>query len=143
MIKELLRQYKSILEEIKELNTEIERLENKKIKQEMDKVKGSNAEFPYQPRSFTIEGYNIIEEEQSFKRILIKKTILHERKEKCEDLKLQIEEFINTIPDSLTRRVFRYRYIDNLSWQTIAMRIGKVHESYPRKEIHDKYLNNL
>lgn len=137
--KELLKQYKSILKEIEELDREISRLENKEIKCEMDKVKGSNAEFPYQPRSFTIEGYNILEEERNLKRILTKKNILHKRKEKCENFKLQIEEFINTIPDSLTRRVFRYRYIDNLSWQAIAMRIGKVHESYPRK-IHDRYL---
>lgn len=141
--KELLKQYNSILEEIKELNRDIERLEKKEIRHEIDKVKGSNAEFPYQPRSFTIEGYNIMEEEQNLKRILTKKNILYKRKTKCEDLKLQIEEFINTIPDSLTRRVFRYRYIDSMSWQAIAMRLGRVHESYPRKEIHDKYLNNL
>lgn len=114
--KELLKQYNSILEEIKELNREIERLEKKEIRHEIDKVKGSNAEFPYQPRSFTIEGYNIMEEEQNLKRILTKKNILYKRKTKCEDLKLQIEEFINTIPDSLTRRVFRYRYIDGLEW---------------------------
>lgn len=141
--KELLKQYNSILEEIKELNREIERLENKEIKHEIDKVKGSNAEFPYQPRSFTIEGYNVLEEDRIIKRILTKKNILYRRKAKCEDLKLQIEEFINTIPDSLTRRVFRYRYIDNLSWQAIAMRLGRVHESYPRRDIHDKYLESL
>ncbi len=141
--KELLKQYNSILEEIKELNREIERLEKKEIKHEIDKVKGSNAEFPYQPRSFTIEGYNIIEEEQNLKRILTKKNILYKRKNKCEDLKLQIEEFINTIPDSLTRRVFRYRYIDELSWTAIAFRIGRTDESYPRKIIHDKHLGSL
>lgn len=141
--KELLKQYNSILEEIKELNRDIERLERKEIKHEIDKVKGSNSEFPYQPRSFTIAGYNVQEEEQILKRILTKKNILYKRKNKCEDLKLQIEEFIDTIPDSLTRRVFRYRYIDGLSWQAIARRIGKFEESYPRKIIHDKYLDNL
>jgi len=140
--KELLKQYNSLLEEIKELRTDIERLEKKEIKYEIDKVKGSNSEFPYQPRSFTIEGYNIIEEEQHLKRILTKKNILARRKSKCEDIKLDIEEFIDTIPDSLTRRVFRYRYIDNLSWTVIAMRMNKVHESYPRK-IHDRYLEGL
>lgn len=141
--KELLKQYNSILEEIQELKRDIEILEKKEVKYEMDKVKGSNAEFPYQPRSFTIEGYNVLEEDRVIKRILTKKNILARRKSKCEDIKLDIEEFINTIPDSLTRRVFRYRYIDNLSWQSIAMRIGKVHDSYPRRDIHDRYLENL
>ncbi len=48
-------------------------------------------------------------------------------------MKLQIEEFINNIPDSKTRRVFQYRYIDNLCWQAIARKISKTDESYPRK----------
>lgn len=141
--KELLRQYNSILEEIKELNREIAQLEKKEVRHEVDKVKGSNAEFPYQPRNFTIAGYNVQEEEQNFKRIITKKTILARRKNKCEDLKLEIEEFINNIPDSLTRRVFRYRYIDGLEWRPIARKIGRFDESYPRKIIHDKYLENL
>lgn len=65
-----------------------------------------------------------------------------DRKSKCEDMKLEIEKFISNIPDSRTRRVFQYRYIDGLSWLQIAMRMNKVHESYPRK-IHDRYLENI
>lgn len=135
----ILKQYNSLIDEIKELEKEIKKLESQEPKREIDKVTGSNNEFPYQPRSFTIEGYNIYEEDKIYK----KKSILYERKIKCEELKLQIEEFISEIPDSLTRRVFRYRYIDGLSWQAIAYRIGKHDESYPRKMIHDKYLEGL
>ena len=58
-------------------------------------------------------------------------------------MKLEIEEFISSIPDSRTRRVFQYRYIDNLNWYQIARRLGKYDESYPRKVIHDKYLEGL
>ena len=136
-MKDILKQYNSLIDEIKELEKDIEQMQNFKV--EHDKVTGSNNEFPYQPRSFTIEGYNI----QDVDKLNKKKEILKERKSKCEDTKLQIEEFISTIPDSLTRRVFRYRYIDGLSWQAIAMRIGKVHESYPRRDVHDKYLEGL
>lgn len=138
-IKDLLRQYNSIIKEIKELDIEIKRLEKDESKREIDMVSGSNDVFPYQPRSFTIEGYNIMKEDKTAR----KRRILVKRKNKCEELKLQIEEFISSIPDSLTRRVFRYRYIDNLSWLQIAYRIGKHDESYPRKIIHDKYLEGM
>lgn len=135
--KKLLTQYTDLQAEIKDLEKRIKKLENFKV--EHDKVTGSNSEFPYQPRSFTIEGYNI----QDIDRLNKVKSLLVDRKEKCEDIKIEIEKFISSIPNSRTRRVFQYRYIDNLSWQAIAMRIGKVHESYPRRDIHDKYLEGL
>ena len=141
--KKLLTQYNSLNKEIKELEREINRLEKLEPKHEIDKVTGSNNVFPYQARSFTISGYNIAEEEKRNYKISKKKNILVERKNKCEELKIQIEEFISTIPDSRTRRVFRYRYVDNLSWLQIAYRIGKHDESYPRKVIHDKYLEGM
>lgn len=135
--RKLLKQYGDLQVEIKEIEKRIKKLENFKI--EHDKVRGSSNVFPYTERSFTIEGYNI----QDVDRVSRIKKLLDNRKNKCEDMKLQIEEFINTIPDSRTRRVFQYRYIDNLPWLQIAYRIGKTDESYPRKIIHDKYLESL
>ena len=135
--KKLLKQYTDLQEEIKDLEKRIKKLENFKV--EHDKVTGSNNEFPYQPRSFTIEGYNI----NDVDRLNETKALLIMRKCQCEDLKLEIEKFISTIPDSRTRRVFQYRYIDNLSWQAIARRIGRYDESYPRKLIHNRYLESL
>lgn len=135
-IKYLLKQYNSLIEEIKGLEKRIDKLNNFKV--EYDKVVGSDSEFPYVKRSFTIEGYNI----QDIDRLNELKEVLIERKIKCEELKLQIEKFISNIPDSRTRRIFQYRYIDGLTWLQIAMRMNKVHESYPRK-IHDRYLENI
>lgn len=135
--KKLLTQYTDLQAEIKDLEKRIKKLENFKV--ERDKVTGSDSEFPYIKRSFTIEGYNI----QDIDRLNELKKLLIDRKSKCEDMKLEIEKFISSIPNSKTRRVFQYRYIDNLSWQAIAMRIGKYDESYPRKVIHDKYLEGL
>jgi len=134
--KELLKQYNDLQEEIKDLKKKIDKLSDFKI--ERDKVTGSDSEFPYIKRSFTIEGYNI----QNLDRLNELKELLIDRKIKCEELKLQIEKFISNIPDSRTRRIFQYRYIDGLTWLQIAMRMNKVHESYPRK-IHDRYLEGL
>lgn len=142
-MKELLKQYNDLKLEIIELENRIEKLENYKIKHERDSVKGSSNVFPYVERNFVIEGYNILEEDKKEERLIKLKNLLIKRKSKCEDIKLQIEEFINAIPDSKTRRVFEYRYIYNLSWPAIARRIDRSDESYPRKIIHDKYLENL
>jgi hypothetical protein len=141
--KHLLKQYTDLQIEIKDLENRIKRLENKKIKVEKDSVKGSSNVFPYVERTFTIEGYNYLEEEKTEYRIDKLNELLSKRKDKCEDMKLGIEEFISSIPDSRTRRVFQYRYIDGLNWQQIARRIGKYDESYPRKVVHDKYLEGL
>lgn len=141
--KELLKQYNDLKVEIRELDIRIKKLENKESQIEKDSVVGSSKYFPYVQRKFTIEGYNYLEEDKKHSKTLRLKELLYQRKSKCEDMKLLIEEFINNIPDSKTRRVFQYRYIDNLSWCSIAMKINKSDESYPRKIIHDKYLESL
>lgn len=141
--KEFLSQYNDLKVEISELENRIKKLKSKKIGIEQDSVKGSSNVFPYIERKFTIEGYNYPEVDRKEERLIKLNQLLYKRKNKCEDMKLQIEEFINTIPDSKTRRVFHYRYIDNFSWCVIAGKIGKTDESYPRKIIHDKYLENL
>ena len=130
-ITKLLKQYKDLCREIKELeNNYIKKLENRNVS---DIVTGSNNEFPYQTMNFKIEG--LVHTDKL-------RDVLVERKVKCEQLKIKIEEFISNIPDSRARRVFQYRYIDGLTWQQVSRRIGGYEESYPRK-IHDRYLEGL
>lgn len=126
----LLKQYKDLCREIKKLENYIKKLENRNVS---DIVTGSNNEFPYQTMNFKIEG---LVHTDKLREVLV------ERKVKCEQSKIKIEEFISNIPDSRTRCIFQYRYIDGLTWLQIAMRMNKVHESYPRK-IHDRYLENI
>lgn len=130
-----MKQYKDLCREIKELENYIKKLENRNVSDIVsDIVTGSNNEFPHQIMNFKIEG---LAHTDKLRKVLV------ERKVKCEQLKIKIEEFISDIPDSITRQVFQYRYIDGLGWQVIAYRIGKHDESYPRKMIHDKYLDSL
>lgn len=136
-IKRLLSQYTDLKAEIKDLEKRIERLSEARF--ESDVVTGSDDEFPYLKKHIKIEGYNI----QNLDRLKELRELLLKRKNKCEEMKLEIEKFISDIPDSRTRRVFQYRYVDGLSWLQIAFKIGKYDESYPRKVIHDKYLEEI
>lgn len=137
--KDLLKQYNDLLKELKELEQRIERVKNKPVQVVSDTVKGS-PHFPYNERVFKVTGIEADKKEQQLEKL---NNILYKRRAKCKELALEIEEFINTIPDSRTRRVFSLRYVDGLNWLQIARRIERYDESYPRKIIHDKYLERM
>jgi len=51
----------------------------------------------------------------------------------------KIEDYIESIPKSKTRRIFRHRYIDNMNWKQIQVCMKYRHEDTARKQ-HDKFL---
>lgn len=60
---------------------------------------------------------------------------------RCVALVEELQDFINSIEDSDTRRLFTMRYINGFSWQKIAFQLGGYDESWPRKK-HDRYLSS-
>lgn len=61
------------------------------------------------------------------------------------DKKQEIENYIETIPFSEIRQIFRYRYLDNKNWIQIAHEMNKVYkrEDYTENSVrhkHDRYL---
>lgn len=126
MTAERLRQYKSIKAEIEELAEQIQMLESSDI------VQGSDKEFPYIKHNFKVEtGECGHTRELLRKELQLLKTEYH-----------ALNEFINNIADSETRRIFRYRYIEGWTFQRIAFRMNETDESYPRRK-HNKYLKNI
>ena len=66
-----------------------------------------------------------------------------ERKAQLEQYRQEAEEvreFVESIQDPLTRRVFQLRVYQGLSWQRVAKAIGERDECYPRRYIYDKFL---
>lgn len=124
MTKNELKQYRSIVSEIDEVNVRINRHTVR------DAVVGSDREFPYIKHTMIITGVGAeCEEDVKLREYLVKQ---RERTEK----------FIHSIGDSETRRIFYYRYIDGESmptWQCIAFKIGRYDESYPRRK-HNEYM---
>ena len=102
MTKERLESYRSCKEEIRELQYKLDHLG------EGDSMIGNDIIFDYKtgyPRPQAVVGYDYEKEERL--RILRENRIEKLRKE-C----TQIEEWVEAIPDSLTRRIFRMSYID-------------------------------
>lgn len=52
---------------------------------------------------------------------------------------LVLNKFISQIDDSQMRQILCLRYLDNLTWQQVAFRIGESDESYPRRK-HNEFL---
>ncbi len=62
--------------------------------------------------------------------------MLKDRKYRCIALRKKIERFIDSIDDSETRTIVRLRAIDNLSWQDIAVKLGKSDRAYPKRRYY-------
>ena len=52
------------------------------------------------------------------------KAQIAERIARCDQERQKLDAYIDSIPDSLTRLVFRYRFADCLRWEEVADRLG-------------------
>ncbi len=123
--KEILIQYSDLQKEIKEVRQRIDKTERQieRIEKEgtvCDKVMGGEGGL----QSFKIEGFPY----PDYSR---KKTLLYSRKATLTSLEMelletlnQVEEFIASVDDSRMRRIINLRFIENLSWNKVADRIG-------------------
>lgn len=123
--KEILIQYSDLQEEIKEVRQRIEQTERQieRIEREKtvcDKVMGGEGGL----QSFKIEGFPYPEYSR-------KKTLLYSRKATLTSLEMELletlnkaEEFIASVDDSRMRRIINLRFIEGLSWNKVADRIG-------------------
>lgn len=123
--KNVLIQYSDLQEEIKEVRGRIEKTE-KEISQieadgcVVDSVCGGSGGIQH----YRIEGFPYPEYNR-------KRTLLYARKATLTSLEMElletlnsVEEFIAGVDDSRMRRIITLRFIENLSWNEVARRIG-------------------
>ena len=123
MDKEILKQYIDACEQVKEAKEDILRLKKNRKKIVQDRVSGSAHEFPYTAKSFHIEGlsYPVVKDPDEMDR---REAILQERLQKAEEIKRQVEAWMLTIPQRM-QRIIRYRVFEELSWNEVAIRMGR------------------
>ena len=123
MDKEILKQYIDACEQVKEAKEDILRLKKNRKKIVQDRVSGSAHEFPYTAKSFHIEGlsYPVVKDPAELDR---REAILQERLQKAEEIKRQVEAWMLTIPQRM-QRIIRYRVFEELSWNEVAIRMGR------------------
>ena len=153
MDKKILIEYADMKEEIKDLRRRI--AEDKKKIEQLNKItvqdsvacgkKGNKplrtvkiTGFPqreYEKREFLLE--------KRIAKLQMLETVLLEKQ-------IQVEEYIEKIEKSRLRTMFRLYYIDNLTWEMVAMRMNYM---FPKKRIpftkdscrimHERYLEKV
>lgn len=150
-IREALEQYYEKREEAKSLRQRIDRDERllEQIKREgvvSDTVKGTRKDGTFGPIKIT--GYPIPEHKRI--EVMIKKRLekLHILEDELLEAMNRVDDFINAIPRSDLRMMFRMYYLDDMTWIQVAA--GMSH-SFPKRNYtdescrkrHDRYLKKI
>ncbi len=126
MTLELLRDYKSKKEEIKELSYKLDHIEDN------DNLVGNDIIFDYRsgyPKPQAVIGTD----RERYHRLSSR---WYDRKVRLEEECRQVEEFVETIPDSLTRRIFRQRFIEGKTQEEVSRDLHISQSSISRKISH-------
>lgn len=122
MDKHILDQYIDACALIEEVEEDIRKLKKKKKTIVQTNVSGSNTDFPYNPQHFKIQGTTFTFREES--QLQMEEKILDQRKADAEKIKIQVEEWMNTIPQRM-QRIIRYKVFKGMTWQQVAQRMGR------------------
>ena len=152
MEKNVLEQYLELREEIKDLHDRIDRDKRRLIKIEnegvvSDTVKGTRKDGTIGPIKIT--GYPVPEDYQV--KNMIKKRVakLHILEDELQEAVNAVDDFIEKIPKSDLRMMFRFYYLDDMTWAAVAINMNY---RFPKRRIkytedncrirHDRYLKD-
>lgn len=122
MDKHILDQYIDACALIEETEKDIQELKKKKKTIVQTNVSGSNPEHPYNPQHFKIQGTTFTFREDS--QLRMEEKLLEKRKEDAKKIKIQVEEWMNTIPVRM-QRIIRYKVFEGMTWQQVAKKMGR------------------
>lgn len=138
--KTILEQYIDSCELIKETEADIRRVKKQRKTIIQDSVKGSMHDFPYAAQNFKIHGmaYSAVRDPGA---LAAYERLLEERKASAEEIKVQVEAWLNTIPQRM-QRITRFKYFEGLSWGEIALRLGRNSTADGIKMEYRRFLEN-
>ena len=122
MDKKLLSDYIDACALVQETERDIRALKKKRKTIIQTNVSGSNPDFPYQPQHFKIEGTTFTYEDDSALRW--DEGLLERRKANAEKIKLNVEEWMLTIPARM-QRIIRWKFLEELTWEEVAVKMGR------------------
>lgn len=120
---------KSELSQLKHLSKEIEYLKKQlelaeyqvETKHTTDSVVGSSPTFPYVQHVIKISGVDVEDYERKVERL---RRNLERRVRDLLDKVAEMQEYIETVPDSETRLILQCRFINGLTWEQIEAETG-------------------
>lgn len=122
MDKNILNDYIDACALVQETERDIRALKKKRKTIIQTNVSGSNQDFPYQPQHFKIEGTTFTYADDSALRW--DEGLLERRKANAEKIKLNVEEWMLTIPARM-QRIIRWKFLEELTWEEVAVKMGR------------------
>lgn len=144
MDKRILIQYADLREEIKDLQRRIDRTERALLRmeeqgyKEKDSVRGSRRDGTI--GCIMIEGFPYPAYSKTEKQLKRNKLLMRGKLDELLEMQNKTEEFIQGIEDPRIRRIFRYRYLDNMNWQQVAVNMGRRATADGCRKTHDRFL---
>ena len=136
MDKNILEQYIELKGEIQDLKDRIDKDERRlaKIEKEgvvSDTVKGTRSDGTF--GSIRITGYPLPEHDRV--KSMIKKRVakLHILEDDLLNVINEVDDFIEKIPESDLRMMFRFKYLDDMTWAAVAINMNT---AFRRKELN-------
>lgn len=155
--KQILVQYSDLQQECKETRDKINRLEEQieRLEKQIhdienegtvkDKVRGGLGGI----QQFKIEGFPTKEYNDKKSMLMLKKILIKQRKSTLEvqELKLlektnEVEQFMHEVDDSHIRRIINLRFIEGLSWNKVADRVGGGNSEDSVRKMYERYMQN-
>lgn len=133
---EALRELKYLKKELTKLDKQIEKLRSKDIPVVAGKVKGSSKDFPY----IEVRTSVLMEEPTTADAVNKLLKIKNERRQQVNKKIIETEQFIQEIPDSMTRQIFELCFLEGKR-QKDAARILHLDQSRVSRKIRE-YLKN-
>ena len=135
--KQILYQYIDACELARETEREIEQIRRRRREIVTDKVKMSDYDFPFGQISYTIHGIPYDDQDQGM--LDRKERILEERKAAAEAIKLQVEEWLVTVPLRM-QRIIRYKVFGGMTWAQVAQRMGRKNTENGLKKEFERFM---
>lgn len=122
MDKKILEDYIDACAVLEQTEAEIKKLKRKQKTIVKTNVEGSNPEWPYEKKHFTIQGtqFTYVDDGQ----LRIEEQLKEHQKKDAAELKLMVEEWMLSIPFRM-RRIIEYKFFHELTWEEVAKLMGR------------------
>lgn len=140
--RKILKQLPNIRREIRDLEQEVAFIQKKidamRKNQEYATVVGSREDLtigPIKVRGHP-KGY-----EKKISELQRKKALINDKKMELLKIENEAVAYINSIQESSLRRILRFRYINGLSWQQVAVKMGPMYTADSCRMAHKRFMS--
>ena len=136
MRKDILEEYIDACEVVKETEEDIKYLKKKKRASETGEGPGNK--YSNADNYMKATGREDVLEKDW--QLHLEEKLLEERKKNAERVKLQAEEFLNTVPARM-QRIIRFKVFQRLTWEAVAVKMGRGATGESVKKEYFRFLN--